>query len=881
MTSTITSSGVPGVHQTPAFAIPSTQNTAPVLEYRCLYTHDLRRRQKRWQDGVLRFHTFNKRIMVYDVSRNYIGDMHWRQNEILRDGDEFELDRGVLIQVGEAIGSMEQDLTGLFEKKKKAPEVMIHEEVPPQPLVIPTARPTAAQTSQLRPKTLNALLGTPKGRIGRAALPTKSPHELRTENENLSWGQHQPAKRQRTESQMERRAQTNKMLPRREYSNSQNPHEGMNKPVPAAESHEGMNRPIIRAESHEGKPMPTNLCNSSLPNAVDPVNMLPQPCGPRKQIDTDDEVSKRQIEPVAKKRSSGSGSSKSAAQQKRSSDQDSQVSPRATKVARRPGHELETGYASTKTITKPIEFASDEDATSTNQPPKKRSKLMIASRKPRKKLMYQDLLPQGVALIDRFSGDVSVLDRSSGNRSTSGKPEKRKKDPMTEFHREEQDRLKARLNRHCTKEIQWETEREQFCGDAPEDLFLSQEPIDTISVDHHRTKERDADERISKSLITGCRRRNTEPVTSQSRHSPSQESLQKIIPRPSHSIHSTAMTLAKMDEILFPRAQTRNSGFVEDKDVLTNVFPQEPSPPSVPKTPPDVVSTPFAPKNQPSSSPGFQTQGRIPSSKDLAREEINILSRPNPDSLSAFAKAVQPKLQAAKRRKPFSPTSDPYLSSIGQPSRPPAVSVSASSPPKDCPVSAPGQSGIHPTESPTPQPPNAAVPPIPNAEPNPALAFSKIVAPKPPPAPDPPPRRRLTNQPPFTKLTPNIPTPTFPDEETVEIPSSQQPLTSPAPSPPHPPKRKPDSLPAFTKVIPTKPRSALKKSISDTSAMQSLSALPISGRKKEKEKTLLESTSVNDERAGLWNKEAWDLFGCGRDGVECSYEEFKQKEGLL
>ena len=151
MTSTIASSGV-----RPGFAVPSTQNTAPILEFRCLYTHDLRRKQKRWQDGLLRFHTFNKRIMVYDVSRNYIGDMHWREDEVLQDGDEFQLDRGVLIQVGEATGSMEQDLTGLLEKRKKAPEVVVNEEVPQQPVVVPMAGSKVAQLPQLRPKTLNA-----------------------------------------------------------------------------------------------------------------------------------------------------------------------------------------------------------------------------------------------------------------------------------------------------------------------------------------------------------------------------------------------------------------------------------------------------------------------------------------------------------------------------------------------------------------------------------------------------------------------------------------------------------------------------------------------------------------------------------------------------
>lgn len=821
--------------------------------------------------------------MVYDVSRNYIGDMHWRENEILHDGDEFELDRGVLIQVGEATGSIDQDLTGLFEKRKKAPEMAVHEEVQSQPIVVSTARLTAVQPSQLRPKTLNALLGTPKGRLGRAAFPSKSPHELRTESENLCWDQDRPAKRQRIESQLERRVQTNRTLPRLEHANPQAPHEGMNGLVVGA----------VFDKRHEEKLLPTNLRDSGRPNAGDPVEMLPSLGGPRRQLANDDEVSQRIIEPLSKKRSSASGSSESAAQQKRRSHQDVQVSPRATKDPRRPSHELETGYASTSAITKPIEITSGEDATPTNEAPKQRAKLQMASRKPRRKLMYRDLLPQESSGVNQSSDESSLLERSSSKRSSSSKPEKQRRDPMTASHKEEQDRSKDRLNRHRAKEIQRNTEREQFCGDAPQDLFLSQEPIDTDSANHHRTKEAGQKERISTASITGSRRRKTEPVLPSTRRSSSQKTPQNVIPRPPSSVHSTAVTLAKMDEIIFPRAQRRNSDPVQDKDTLTEILPQESSPSSIQRTPPDVSSAPFAPKIQPCSSPGFQTQVRVPAAKDLAREEVKIVSRPNSDSLSVLAKAVQPKEQAAKRKTSFNPPSDSHLSSIGPPSRPPAASVSPSSPRKDCPVSAPNlqnRLGTRPTEPPIPQPPITVDPPLPNAEPSSPLALSRIAAPNPPPAPDPVPKPKPTNQPASTKIIPTIPVPK-PSDETVEVLSSQQPPSSPPPEPatsaPQPRKRNTDSLPAFTKVVPTtRTRSALKKSTSDTSTMQSSSAMRVSdGKEKEKgkEKSALPEVDPGgkDESASLWNKEAWDLFGCGRDGVECTYEEFKRKEGLL
>ncbi|GES65946.1 hypothetical protein ATEIFO6365_0012033800 [Aspergillus terreus] len=100
------------------WAVPATQNTAPVIKFRCLYTYDLRRKAKRWQDGYLRFHTFNKRVMVYDATGNFIGDHHWRQDEPLQDGDELELDRGVLIQVCEPMEKTETDISAIYSHKK-------------------------------------------------------------------------------------------------------------------------------------------------------------------------------------------------------------------------------------------------------------------------------------------------------------------------------------------------------------------------------------------------------------------------------------------------------------------------------------------------------------------------------------------------------------------------------------------------------------------------------------------------------------------------------------------------------------------------------------------------------------------------------------------
>ena len=203
------------VHRTgtPSLSVPPTQNTAPVLEFNCLYTHDIRRKQKRWQDGFLRFHTFNKRVMVYDVPRNFIGDMHWKEDTAFDEGEEFTLERdAVLVQVAESVGRTETDLTELKQSAKKSRREGGGQRSSPPPMSLatpsrsmgpPMARPGAASVAggntQLKHRSLNALLGTPKGRIGKAAVPTKSPFEMRQAEENEEWESGRPSKRSKPE----------------------------------------------------------------------------------------------------------------------------------------------------------------------------------------------------------------------------------------------------------------------------------------------------------------------------------------------------------------------------------------------------------------------------------------------------------------------------------------------------------------------------------------------------------------------------------------------------------------------------------------------------------------------------------------------------------
>ncbi|OBT47196.1 hypothetical protein VE00_03465 [Pseudogymnoascus sp. WSF 3629] len=196
------------VQHTPAppTAIPLTQNTAPVIEFRCLFTSDIRRKQKRWQDGRLKFHTFNKRVMVYDERLNFVGDTHWHDYHI-DEGEELELDRAaVLVQVADCLGSRDQDLTELLDHRTKQREERAAARRPSSSPAevsfdnLRIARQSAAY-SKLSQKPLSALLGTPTGHHGRALLPTTSPFEdrqkeLRQERDTVE----RPSKRRKAES---------------------------------------------------------------------------------------------------------------------------------------------------------------------------------------------------------------------------------------------------------------------------------------------------------------------------------------------------------------------------------------------------------------------------------------------------------------------------------------------------------------------------------------------------------------------------------------------------------------------------------------------------------------------------------------------------------
>ncbi|KAF7909847.1 uncharacterized protein EAF01_003565 [Botrytis porri] len=170
-------------HVAMSINVPPDQNTAPVLEFRCLYTADTRRKQKRWQDGRLKYHTFNRRVMVFDERSNLVGDAHWREKAPLDEGAELELERnGILVEVSEFIEKKDQDLTELIDKRVKEREerfIARNGDSSPARSAASVIRSQTIAAAHLKPKPLNYILGTPSGHYGKALVSKTSPFEQR------------------------------------------------------------------------------------------------------------------------------------------------------------------------------------------------------------------------------------------------------------------------------------------------------------------------------------------------------------------------------------------------------------------------------------------------------------------------------------------------------------------------------------------------------------------------------------------------------------------------------------------------------------------------------------------------------------------------------
>lgn len=170
----------------------SATTSSSVHEFICLFSHDLKRKTKRWQDGKLRYHTFNGRVMVYDERGSFVGDAHVPGSPAsLDEGEEMTLDRGgAIVQVCEMIGELAVDLEPLVDKRarevekrrREAAEKAARQQQRTSRPAVPSGAETAPRLNQNVQRSLSAIVQTP-GRIGRAAIPKESPYERRMQQQ--------------------------------------------------------------------------------------------------------------------------------------------------------------------------------------------------------------------------------------------------------------------------------------------------------------------------------------------------------------------------------------------------------------------------------------------------------------------------------------------------------------------------------------------------------------------------------------------------------------------------------------------------------------------------------------------------------------------------
>jgi hypothetical protein len=187
-------------------------STAEVIEFRCQYTHNVTQKRKKWNDGTLKFHTFNKLVRVFDEEGNHCGQKHW-QGDFLQDGDEFLLEN-ILVSVQDQLRSTQTNLAPLFDRRKKQstndihghhdhPRIShvprAHTQAPEQNFTAPQNVPRQTHSSasmRSKHRSLNSLLGAPRGPVGKALAP-KSLFELRNSEDIESHADGPAAKRKR------------------------------------------------------------------------------------------------------------------------------------------------------------------------------------------------------------------------------------------------------------------------------------------------------------------------------------------------------------------------------------------------------------------------------------------------------------------------------------------------------------------------------------------------------------------------------------------------------------------------------------------------------------------------------------------------------------
>ncbi|KAL8658034.1 MAG: hypothetical protein Q9226_001343 [Calogaya cf. arnoldii] len=396
--------------------------------------------------------------MVYDVPRNFIGDTHWRESQAIQDGDELELEKGVLIQVGEEVKveRTETDLTELLEKRKPKPTCDGPKVTLPAAVRTPStphrnsianatfATSMSAPFSQLRPKSLNALLGRPKGPVGRATVPSKSPAEQRREKENSPLNGTRSPKRRRIQHSTDtsptgsfptsrrvdavpiiaKGATTSNPTPKITKTTSSRDSEVSRKAPPPGSVHHG---PAILRPSKAV--ISKSLQQPGIDNQT--ISLFPG--------DVEITVESRPLHAAVKEKQQGSTRQERTGAKTQSRGQRNTLDHGMETQA--PSNQPSQNQQSTRGGSSPYS-ASFEDE------PRPENLLRIVSSKPRRKLMYRDHLPQKAPPQHIVQ---SVNGRAQHNRASHQfspkSPDKRTDSSLSAFHQAQRDRLDSRLKR--------------------------------------------------------------------------------------------------------------------------------------------------------------------------------------------------------------------------------------------------------------------------------------------------------------------------------------------------------------------------------------------------------------------------------------------------
>lgn len=632
-------------HTTPSLSVPPAQNTAPVLDFRCLYTYDLRRKQKRWQDGLARFHTFNKRLMVYSESRNFIGDTHWRESGTIQDGNELQLDKGVLIQVGEETARTEQDLTELLDKRKKAQNVIVESSgatTMPNPTPYSMVQTPVSRITALRPKSLNVVLGTPKGRLGRAALPQKSPYDLRAEVQAGPGVEERPAKRIRLTAKEDQSCV------------DASRHVGIPPPKPVSKAIEDrvleqpptMHQPSCVARS---KPQVTDL--QVLSRVTDDAMQI-EPDSSNRNQKTRNLIDQRLPQALSSENNRNETAAVESYRNFRKSD-----TPRA---------HLREDHA--------LQYQRPMNKPSESHAPPATSRLRIVSSKPRKKLMYGDLIPKASPLnTDSFSTPTVFPNINNDDNSQEDEhdtmlqikePKIRKTvSASQEFHRDQRKKIRERLRKHERKkpfelddeeraalagtEFQNANGRKDF-----EDRAVEREPAEPVSsipgLPQHVEVDLIADNEEEGSMF--CTHADDEldfPAIDDSNLS--EECTKKTFSKPRSAIQSPQQThiptlttnqhpqhaaAAMKTKTTIPTAIPRMNNLIPPPSLTTTNLP-----PSLPLAPPPTPPLPAKPPHNKTPKTPLSRSHTVPSSVVQRAQRTRTLRKSLSDAAAAAKQA--------------------------------------------------------------------------------------------------------------------------------------------------------------------------------------------------------------------------------------------------